>query len=59
MRVEGHQHARNAHLPGACNGVVDQLDMTAVQPVEDTDGDDAATPSIRDGLKSTPTLHGR
>jgi hypothetical protein len=45
VRVEGHQHARQAALLRELDGAPDQGLVAFVDPVEHADGDDAAAPA--------------
>jgi hypothetical protein len=39
MRIERHDHRRDAELPGPLHGVADDVLMSTMDTVEDTDGD--------------------
>jgi len=57
MRVEGHQDNRHPARSARLDGTRDQLGMTTVNSVENTNGQDTPTPISGDLVLPPPTLH--
>ena len=59
MRVECHQHRRDAASPARLDGVTDQLLVPAMYTIEHADRNHASAPVRRDVLLPPPALHSR
>ncbi|MGX1486005.1 hypothetical protein RKD45_005081 [Streptomyces griseus] len=57
VRVEGDDDRGDAELPRPLHGTADDQLVSAVHPVVGPDGDDAASPVLRDVLQATPAVH--
>ena len=57
VRVEGHDHRRDAEFSGPVDGVPDDLLVPPVDAVEDADGDHRPAPAARRRLIPPPPLH--